>query len=58
MTKVLLQCPRLQTLKITGCSRLAVLMLWSDELQQLDLTGVRADCGRQGSCLLSSHSQA
>lgn len=37
--QVLLQCPKLQTLSITGCSRLEVLMLWSDELTELDLTG-------------------
>jgi hypothetical protein len=37
---VLLQCPKLQTLSITGCSRLEVLMLWSDELAELDLSGM------------------
>lgn len=37
--QVLLQCPKLQTLLITGCSKLEVLMLWSEEITELDLTG-------------------
>jgi hypothetical protein len=37
--QVLLQCPRLQALSITGCSQLEVLMLWSEDITELDLTG-------------------
>jgi hypothetical protein len=37
--QVLLQCPKLQSLTITGCSQLESLMLWSDEITELDLTG-------------------
>jgi hypothetical protein len=37
--QVLLQCPKLQSLAITGCSQLESLMLWSDEITELDLTG-------------------
>lgn len=40
--QVLLQCPKLQHLAMTGCSNLGSLMLWSDELQELDLTGAIA----------------
>lgn len=36
---MLLQCPKLQSLAITGCSQLESLMLWSDEITELDLTG-------------------
>jgi hypothetical protein len=39
--QVLLQCPKLQSLSITGCSQLESLMLWSDEITELDLTGDR-----------------
>lgn len=42
LNQVILQCPRLQTLSITGCGRLEVLLLWSDELTELDLSG--RDC--------------
>lgn len=38
--QVLLQCPKLQCLSMTGCSQLESLMLWSDEITELDLTGM------------------
>jgi hypothetical protein len=37
--QVLLQCPRLQALCITGCCRLETVMVWSEDLTELDLTG-------------------
>lgn len=41
--QVLLQCPQLQQLSVTECPQLETVMLWCDELTQLDLSGVTAD---------------
>jgi hypothetical protein len=37
--QALLHCPRLNKLTITDCGQLTTLMLWTDELTELDLTG-------------------
>ncbi len=35
--QVLLQCPNLERLDISGCTHLQSLMVWSDKLTELDL---------------------
>lgn len=40
MLQALIHCPRLNKLSITDCPALETLMLWTDELTELDLTGV------------------
>jgi hypothetical protein len=39
LPQALLHCPKLQALQISSCPRLETLMVWSDELRELDLTG-------------------
>lgn len=37
--QALIHCPRLNKLSLTDCPQLECLMLWSDELTELDLSG-------------------
>lgn len=37
--QALIHCPRVNKLAVADCPQLETLMLWSDELTELDLTG-------------------
>lgn len=39
LPQALLHCPKLQQLRLSNCPALETLMIWSDELKELDLTG-------------------
>lgn len=41
VAQALIHCPRLNKLSITDCGQLETIMLWTDELTELDLTGTR-----------------
>ncbi len=37
--QALLHCPKLQQLRLSDCPALETLIIWSDDLKELDLTG-------------------